>query len=40
MPNAISAEKFVECLERSDLVEKDRLAPVLTALKESDCSDF
>ncbi len=40
MPNAISAEKFVECLERSELVEKDRLAPVLTALKESDAAIF
>jgi serine/threonine-protein kinase len=39
MPN-ISAEKFLECLERSDLVEKDRLAPVLVALKESDPGIF
>jgi serine/threonine protein kinase len=32
----ISAEKFRECLERSELVEKDRLTPALAALQESD----
>jgi serine/threonine protein kinase len=36
----ISAEKFLECLERSDLVEKDRLTPALAALQESDSAVF
>jgi serine/threonine-protein kinase len=37
MPN-ISAEKFLECVKRSELVEEDRLTQVLAALKESDPS--
>jgi serine/threonine protein kinase len=39
MPN-ISVEKFLECLERSELVEKDRLTPALAALRESDSGAF
>ena len=35
MPN-ISADKFLECVRKSELVEEDRLTRALAALKESD----